>query len=150
MSKRTAPGMCPARYSACASRFMVGRYQEPSTTTMSGASSRSASHSGETKGALGMAKPPFRLLVEVGRTIRKSRCRRSGAALRLRRALEVTQDSLELRPAEKNKANHDHRADQEHLIGGRGHNALGRCITVGLDRDDVGELHRADEAWRRG
>jgi hypothetical protein len=50
MSKRTAPGMCPSRNSASGSRPCAGRYQEPSTTTMSGASRRSKSHWAETKG----------------------------------------------------------------------------------------------------
>src|SRR5215211_3871625 len=50
ISNRTAPGMCPARYSASGSRFIAGRYQEASTTTMSGAFRRSASHSVETRG----------------------------------------------------------------------------------------------------
>ena len=50
MSNRTAPGMWPARYSACGSRFCVGRYQEPSTTTRSGSSRCSCSHAVETKG----------------------------------------------------------------------------------------------------
>src|SRR5215212_5329419 len=54
MSKRTAPGMWAARYSAPASRFMVGRYQDPSTTTMSGAERRSASQAVDTKGACGI------------------------------------------------------------------------------------------------
>jgi hypothetical protein len=57
MSKRSAPGMWPARYSASGSRFMVGRYQEPSTTTRSGASRRSASQAVETKGAFGIESP---------------------------------------------------------------------------------------------
>src|SRR6476619_8522762 len=56
MSKRTAPGICPARYSASGSRFIAGRYQEASTTTMSGAFRRSASHSVETRG-LGIVIP---------------------------------------------------------------------------------------------
>ena len=30
ISKKTAPGMCPAAYSVAASRPLVGRYQEPS------------------------------------------------------------------------------------------------------------------------
>ena len=47
-------------------------------------------------------------------------------ALRLRRALEAAQDGLELRPAEKNKADRDHRADQKNLVGGRGHDTLRR------------------------
>src|SRR5215216_5797362 len=50
MSNRTAPGIWPARYSASGSRFIAGRYQEPSTTTMSGAFSRWLSHSVETRG----------------------------------------------------------------------------------------------------
>ena len=48
----TAPGMCPARNSALASRFWAGRYQEASTTFRPGAPSRSFSHSGETRRSL--------------------------------------------------------------------------------------------------
>ena len=43
MLKNSAPGMCSARYSALASRLAVGRCMEPSSTTRSGASRRSAS-----------------------------------------------------------------------------------------------------------
>src|SRR5215208_4883662 len=50
MSNRTAPGMWPATNSASGSRFMAGRYQEASTTTMSGAFRRWLSHSVETRG----------------------------------------------------------------------------------------------------
>src|SRR3954464_3968937 len=78
MSKRIAPGICPARYSASGSRFMVGRYQEPSTTTMSGASSRSASHSGVTKGALGMAKLRVAQVLGAGPADRKGQASRRG------------------------------------------------------------------------
>ena len=48
------------------------------------------------------------------------------AALRLRRALQISQDGLKLHPVKKNKAYHDHRANQENLVGGRGHDALAR------------------------
>src|SRR3954447_9416793 len=50
MSNRTAPGMWPATNSASGSRFIAGRYQEASTTTMSGAARRWLSHSVETRG----------------------------------------------------------------------------------------------------
>src|SRR4051794_35981734 len=52
MSRCTAPGMCPAAYSALASRFCVGRYQEASTTTRSGAVRWSSSHWVETRSGL--------------------------------------------------------------------------------------------------
>ena len=50
MSNRTAPGMWPGEYSASGSRFIAGRYQEPSTTTMSGAFRRSAEPFGRDEG----------------------------------------------------------------------------------------------------
>src|SRR5215212_5005873 len=63
MSKWTARGIWPARYSASGSRFMVGRYQEPSITTTAGSARRSLSHSVETKGAvvIGILSSPSRL-----------------------------------------------------------------------------------------
>src|SRR5215510_5564805 len=45
MSKNRAPGMCPARYSALASRPLVGRCMEPSRTTRPGVSRWEASQS---------------------------------------------------------------------------------------------------------
>src|SRR5712691_1444648 len=48
MSKKTALGMCAARYSSKPSRFSAGRYQVPSTTTRPGSRKCSASKSVET------------------------------------------------------------------------------------------------------
>src|SRR4051812_36166731 len=52
-SKKRAPGMWPARYSAAASRPLAGRYQEPSSTWRPGEPSRAASQEVETRGESG-------------------------------------------------------------------------------------------------